>query len=96
MGLGTAELAAIPVIQALIYAIFGSVLTCLLFVAGAAGINSMFADRLPEGAQVAVLEPSHFVLVTLVICVISTASSAAAARIAATADPAIIIRSGES
>lgn len=96
MGLGTAELAAIPVIQALIYAVFGSALTCLLFVAGAVGINSMFAGRLPEGAEVAVLQPSHFVLVTLVICVISTASSAVAARIAATADPAIIIRAGES
>ena len=95
MGLGTAVLAAIPVIQALIYALFGSALTCLLFVAGAIGINSMFADRLPEGAEVAVLEPSHFVLVTLVICVVSTAASAVAARIAATADPAIIIRAGE-
>ena len=50
----------------------------------------------PDGATVAVFKLEHFLLVTMVILVVSTASSAAAARIAAMADPATVIRAGES
>lgn len=96
MGMGPRDLAAIPVIQALICALAGSLLTLTVAIAGAFATNMLFADRLPRGSAVAVVHISHLLVVSATICLVSIAASLVAARVAARSDPAAVIRSGGS
>jgi putative ABC transport system permease protein len=74
VGFSTGSVAAFPIVQAVLTAVFGVILASLAVLATAPVIDGMFAGQLPAGAHVFRLQPGHLVIAALI-----TASCAAAA-----------------
>lgn len=95
MGLRPRALGLFTLIQATLYALAGGAAAVAMFFAGSLVVEALFAARLGADAAVAPVELSAIAGTLLAALFIALFSALAAARRAASADPADAIRSGE-
>ena len=94
LGVPGRQLALFPVVQALITAALGLVLSFALYALAGRGAQAVFGQGLPGGAPLAVISPAQAAAISAVVLVLVLAAAAAAAWSAQRLDPATVLREG--
>lgn len=94
MGLPAASLWVFPVIQALACGLIGLAVSFGLFLGAARVAEALFAGGMPEGQRLVTLSPVEIGIICAGVLVFVTATALFAARAAARADPASVLREG--
>ncbi|MDD9718398.1 ABC transporter permease [Dinoroseobacter sp. PD6] len=94
MGLPSASLWVFPVIQALACGLIGLAVSFGLFLGAARVAEALFAGGMPEGQRLVTLSPVEIGIICAGVLVFVTATALFAARAAARADPASVLREG--
>lgn len=94
LGVPGRQLALFPVVQALITAALGLVLSFALYSLAGRGAKAVFGQGLPGGAPLAVITPAQAAAISAAVLVLVLAAAAAAAWSAQRLDPATVLREG--
>lgn len=94
LGVPGRQLALFPVVQALITAALGLVLSFALYALAGRGAQAVFGQGLPGGAPLAVISPAQAAAISAAVLVLVLAAAAAAAWSAQRLDPATVLREG--
>ena len=94
LGVPGRQLALFPVVQALITAALGLVLSFALYALAGRGAQAVFGQGLPGGAPLAMISPLQAVAICAAVLVLVLVAAAAAAWSAQRLDPASVIREG--
>ena len=94
LGVPGRQLALFPVVQALITAALGLVLSFALYALAGRGAQAVFGQGLPGGAPLAVITPAQAAAISAAVLVLVLAAAAAAAWSAQRLDPATVLREG--
>lgn len=94
MGMGPRELALFTLAQAVLYALGGWLAATLIFLAGVAAFETLFAGYVAAGGPIAPIDARALLSIAIGVVALAAVAGVAAARRAANADPAAAIRSG--
>lgn len=94
LGVPGRQLALFPVVQALITAALGLVLSFALYALAGKGAQAVFGQGLPGGAPLAVISPMQAIAISAAVLVLVLVAAVAAAWSAQRLDPASVLREG--
>jgi putative ABC transport system permease protein len=94
LGMPSGALALLPVIQALITAVLGLVLSFGLYLLAARAAAALFGQGLPEGATLAVISAAQAVAISAAVLLLVLGAAGFAAWSALRLDPASVLREG--
>lgn len=94
LGVPGRQLALFPVVQALITAALGLILSFALYALAGRGAQAVFGQGLPGGAPLAVITPAQAAAISAAVLVLVLAAAAAAAWSVQRLDPASLLREG--
>lgn len=94
MGLPSRGLWVFPLVQALACGVLGLVVSFALYFGAAQVAEALFAGGLPDGQGMVSLSPTETLVISLGVLGFVTATALFAARAAARADPATVLREG--
>ena len=94
LGMPTGTLALFPMVQAMLTAAFGLVLSFVLYALAGQAAAALFGQGLPEGAALAVISPGQGLAISAAVLALVLAAAGVAARRVLRLDPASVLREG--
>ncbi|MFK7754137.1 MAG: ABC transporter permease [Sedimentitalea sp.] len=94
LGVPSRDLALFPVIQALITAVLGLILSFVLYAIAGEGAAALFGQGLPDGAKLAIITAPQGLLICAGVLVLVLGAAGFAAWSAQRLDPAVVLREG--